>query len=179
MRKTIFILVLTMLLLACNAPFLAQPGTSTPLPSLEPTLTVTPTIAPITPSAAVTLGATVPPTPEGTARPELDCKVILQSVKPGAKFASREHFDITWQIQNTGTATWEPGVVELAYAGGPKMYVYQPVPLPHASPPKDIIILNADMVAPNTPNIYTMFWALRRGDAYFCRMPVTIKVHLP
>ncbi len=178
-RKTILVLGITLLPLACNAPFLVQPGTPTPFPSPLPRLTLTSTIAPITPSATVTPEVTVAPSPEGTAPPELRCRVLSQSVKPGAKFASRERFDISWQIQNTGTATWDPAVVELAYAGGPKMYEYQPVPLPHASPPKDIINLSADMIAPNTPNMYTMFWALRRGDDYFCRLAVTIKVHLP
>lgn len=81
-------------------------------------------------------------------------------------------------VRNTGTATWEPGVVELAYAGGTKMYQYQPVQLPHSSPPGDIISLVADMVAPRTPELYTMIWALRRADEYFCRMAVTIRVHL-
>jgi hypothetical protein len=178
MRKTMLILVLAMLPLACNAPLAAQPRTPTPFPSSPPTLTLTPTIAPITPSATVTLEVTVSPTPPGTPRPELACKVLSQSLKAGSKFAARERFDVSWQIQNAGTATWEPGVVELAYAGGPRMYQYQPVPLTHSSPPKDIIALSADMIAPRTPNVYTMFWALRRGDDYFCRMAVTIKVYL-
>jgi hypothetical protein len=34
------------------------------------------------------------------------------------------------------------------------------------------------MVAPKTPDKYTMVWALRRGDEYFCKMNVTIRVHL-
>lgn len=178
MRKTILILVLTMLPLACKAPLAAQPATPTPFPSDPPTLTLTPTMPAITPSATATLEVTVPATPKGTPRPELGCKVLSQSVKSGSRLPSRERFDISWQIQNTGTATWEPGVVELAYAGGTKMYVYQPVELPHSSPPTDIIALSADMIAPRTPDVYTMVWALRRGDDYFCKLGVTIKVYL-
>ncbi len=178
MRKTILVLASAILLLACNGVALLQPGTPTPLPAtpLQPTLTLTPTLAPILPSATVTAEATVAATAAGTARPELGCKILSQSVKPGSKFASHERFDISWQIQNTGSATWEPGVVELAYAGGTKMFRYQPVELPHSSPPGDIIALSADMVAPRTPDTYTMFWSLRRGDEFFCRMAVTIKV---
>jgi hypothetical protein len=155
-----------------------QPITPTPVPSNtpQPTLTLTPTITPL--PATATPELTVSPTPNGTPRPELRCKVLSQSVKPGSKFRSREQFDISWQIQNTGSATWEPGVVELAYAGGTKMFRYQPVPLPHSSPPGDIIALSADMIAPHTPDTYTMFWSLRRADEYFCRMAVTIKVYL-
>jgi hypothetical protein len=180
MRKTILIAVLAMLLTACNAPFVAQPDTRTPIPSLPPqsTLTLTPTLAPITPSATATLEVNITPTPEGSTRPELDCKVLSQSVKNGSRFASRERFDIGWMVQNTGTATWEPGVVEFAYAGGSKMYQYQPVQLTHSSPPGDITTLFADMVAPKTPNRYTTVWALRRGDEYFCKVNVTIYVHL-
>jgi len=180
MRKTMLIVVLVMLLMACNAPFLAQPGTRTPIPSIlpQPTLTLTPTLAPITPSATATLEVTITATPKGSTRPELDCKVLSQSVKNGSKFASKERFDISWMVRNIGTATWEPGVVELAYAGGIKMYQYQPVQLTHSSPPGDITTLSADMVAPKTPNKYTMVWALRRGDEYFCKMYVTIRVHL-
>ena len=180
MRKAILILVPAMLLMACNAPFVAQPGTPTPMPSVppQPTLTLTPTIALITPSATVTVEVTVSATAARTPRPELACKVLSQSIKSGSKFRSREQFDISWQIQNAGTATWQPGVVELAYAGGTKMFRYQPVPLTHSSPPGDIIGLAADMIAPRTPDTYTMVWALRQADNYFCKMAVTIKVQL-
>ena len=180
MRKTILIVVLIPLLMACNVPFVAQPAARTPIPSIppQPTLTLTPTLVPITLPTTATLEATIAATPQGSTRPELACKVLSQSVKVGSKFASRERFDISWMVRNTGTATWEPGVVELAYAGGTKMYQYQPVPLTHSIPPRDITILNADMVAPRTPDRYTMIWALRRGDEYFCRMYVTINVHL-
>ena len=181
MRKTLLIAVLVILPIACNAPFAAQPGTSSPSPSTSPgpELTLTPSLAPITPSAATTAGVTITATPEGSTGPELDCKVLGQSPKNGSKFASKERFDTSWMVQNTGTATWEPGVVEFAFAGGSKMYQYQPVQLTHSSPPGDITWLYADMVAPKTPNTYTTVWALRRGDQYFCRVSVTIKVHLP
>jgi hypothetical protein len=180
MRKRLLLGGLAILLMACNALLVAQPGTATPIPSVtsEPTLTHTPTLAAITPSATATLEVTVTVLPEGSARPELACKVLSQSVVNGSKFASRERFDITWVVQNTGTATWEPGVVEFAYAGGRKMYQYQPVPLTHSSPPGDITTLSAVMVAPTTPERYTTVWALRRGDQYFCKVSVSIKVHL-
>ncbi len=178
MRNTILVLVCAIVLPACSGVSLFQPGTPTSTASLppQPTLTGTPTLAPILPSATVTVEVTA--TSVGTPRPELRCKVLSQSVKSGSKFASHERFDISWQIQNTGSATWEPGVVELVYAGGTKMFRYQPVPLPHSSPPGDIIALSADMVAPRTPDTYTMFWSLRRGEEYFCRLAVTIKVYL-
>ena len=180
MSKTMLILVLALLLTACNTPPVAQTATPTPISSIppQPTLALTPTIASIAASATVTLEVTVAATSKGTTRLELACKVLSQSVKNGTRFAAREGFDISWMVQNTGSATWEPGVVELVYAGGPKMYRYQPVQLPHSSPPGDIIGLSADMVAPRTPNVYTMIWALRRAEDYFCKMAVTIKVHL-
>jgi hypothetical protein len=182
MTKAIIIAVLVTLLVACNTPFVAQPATQTPTPSItpQPTLTLTPgpTLIPLTLPVTAMPEVTVAATPQGSTRPELACKVLQQSVKRGSRFASKERFDISWMVKNTGTATWEPGVMELAYAGGSKMYQYQPVPLTHSSPPGDITILKADMVAPRTPDTYTMFWALRRGDEYFCRMSVTIAVHL-
>ncbi len=121
-------------------------------------------------------GLTITATPAGSTRPELACKVLSQSIKNGSRFTPREQFDISWQIRNTGTATWKPGVVELAYGGGTRMYHYQPVPLTHSSPPGDIIALSADMVAPQTPNDYNMIWALKRGSEFFCRMYVVIRV---
>ena len=53
MRKAMLIVGLVMLLTACNAPFAAQPGTQTPIPSLppQPTLTLAPTLAPVSPPA--------------------------------------------------------------------------------------------------------------------------------
>jgi Ig-like domain from next to BRCA1 gene len=178
MRKTILIVVLTMLLQACNAPRVAPPASRTPIPSIppQPALTLTPTLAAITPSATAILNVTITATAAGSTRPELRCKVLSQSFRNGSRFAPKERFDISWMIRNTGTATWEPGVVELAYAGGTRMYHYQPVPLPHSSPPGDIIALSADMVAPQAPADYNMIWALRRGNEYFCRVNVTIRV---
>ena len=182
MRKTIFILAVVILLLACNIPFVAQPSPAPPTASAPPqaTLTLTPTLPALTlpVTATATSSVTVTPAPPSSTRPELDCKVLQQSPKNGSKFASKERFDISWTIKNTGTATWDPGVVVLAYAGGVKMYLSQPVQLTHSSPPGDITTLAADMIAPRTPNRYTMTWALRRGDEYFCRMAVTILVHL-
>ena len=180
MRKRILIAVLVMLLPACNAPFVAPPPSATPVPSAtpQPTLTPTPTLISLTLPATAPVEVTHAAPPKASTRPELACKVLQQSVKYGSKFASKERFDISWMVQNTGNATWEPGVVELAYAGGSKMYQYQPVPLTHSSPPGDITILSAVMVAPRTPDSYTMTWALKRGDEYFCKMNVTISVHL-
>ncbi len=179
MRKTALILILASLAAACSIPSVSRtdPPTAIPSATLQPTITLTPTMASPTLSMTPTVQVVVSATAEGTPRPELRCKVLSQSVVSGSKFASKERFDISWQIQNTGSATWEPGIVELAYAGGTKMYRYQPVPLPHSSPPGDIIALSADMIAPHTPDVYTMFWSLRRGDEYFCRLAVTIKVH--
>ena len=175
MRKTTLIVVLIMLLTACNAPFMAPPATQTPLPSItpQPALTLTPTLAPVTPSATATLQVTITRTPKG---PELDCKVLSQSIPNGSRFTPRERFDISWQIQNTGTATWEPGVVELAYAGGSRLYLSQPVRLPHSSPPGDIIALSADMITPVERADYNMIWALRRGDEFFCQINVVVRV---
>ncbi len=178
MRKTILILLFAALPMACSIPVVNPPGTPTPTASIQPqpTLTLTPTLTPTISPTTIALELAVSPTPNGTPRPELACKVLSQSVRSGAKFASHERFDISWQIQNTGGATWEPGVVELVYAGGTKMFRYQPVPLTHSSPTGDILALSADMIAPRTPDTYTMFWSLRRGEDYFCRMAVTIKV---
>ncbi len=177
MGKKLFILVLATLLGACQGPFVAPPGTPTPVPSetSQPTPTFTATLAPITPSETAMPEATMTATaaPKG---PELRCKVLSQSLKNGSRFAPKERFDISWQIQNTGTATWEPGVVMLAYAGGTKMYGSQPVALKHSSPPGDIVALSADMMAPQTPNDYNMIWALRRGTEFFCQINVVIRV---
>ncbi len=177
MRKTVLIVVLAMLLPACNVPRAAPLATATSIPSTpspQPTLTFTPT--PLTPSPTATAGVTATATPAGPAGPELACKVLGQSIKNGTKFRPKERFDISFMIRNTGTATWEPGVVELAYAGGTRMFHSQPVPLPHSSPPGDIIALSADMVAPQATADYNMVWALRRGDEYFCKVNVIILV---
>jgi hypothetical protein len=179
-RKTLPILMFVVLTMACNAPLLAQLGTPTAIPSTaaQPTPTLAPTLAPSPLPATATVEVTVEATSKAATGPELDCKVLGQSIKNGTKFTARERFDMSWLVQNTGTATWEPGVVEFGYAGGTKMYQYQPVPLKHSSPPGDVTTLYADLLAPKTPNVYTTIWSLRRGDEYFCRVSVTIKVHL-
>ncbi len=175
MWKRMLIAVVVMLLTGCNVQVVAPPATPTPLPSSTPlpTLTLTPTPAP---SATATLEATVTAAPKASNKPELDCKILSQSIPNGSKFTPRERFDISWQIQNTGSATWEPGAVALVYAGGTRMFLSQPVKLPHSSPPGDIIGLSADMITPVERADYNMIWALRRGDEFFCQINVWVKV---
>ncbi len=83
---------------------------------------------------------------------------------------------MAWQVQNTGTAPWDPDRVDFTYYGGTKMYASTPTHLAQTVASGDIVLLVADLVAPKNPGKYTTVWALRQGDEYFCQVRLTINV---
>jgi Ig-like domain from next to BRCA1 gene len=187
MRNAIVFTALALLLASCAAPSTPLPGpTSTrtqapsltpePAPSLAPSPTTTsePTLSPgPSPSAA---GSSTPfPTP--TVSKALDCALLMQSVKNGTHYKSREEFSIGWKVRNTGTAGWDPVALDFMYIAGTRMYQYPSTQLQGAVDPGNTVILSADLRAPRNPGKYSTSWTLRQGDNYFCRVSLTIFVN--
>ena len=178
---------LALLLASCAAPStpLAGPTSArTPTPSITPgpapSLTPSPTTTPEptlslvpSPSAGSPSARLLTPT-ESKA---LDCALLMQSVKNGTHYKSREEFSIGWKVRNTGTAGWDPGALDFMYIAGTRMYQYPLTQLQGAVDPGNTVILSADLRAPRNPGKYSTTWSLRQGDNYFCRVSLTIFVN--
>ena len=145
----------------------ALPYTLAPSTTPEPTLSLGPS-----PSASASSAPSQTPTESVT----LDCTLLMQTVKNGTHYKSREQFSISWKVRNTGTAGWDSGTVEFTYIAGTKMYQYPLVQLKGTVDPGNISYLIADMRAPSNPGRYSTTWSLRQGDNYFCHVGLTIYV---
>jgi hypothetical protein len=102
--------------------------------------------------------------------------VLVQSVKNGTHFKSREQFSVNWKVRNTGTAGWDSGTVDFTYIAGTRMYQNPLVPLQGTVAPGNDAHLVADMRAPRNPGGYSITWSLRQEATYFCRVSLTIYV---
>jgi len=116
------------------------------------------------------------PSPAAAGGPELDCKVNWQSPRNRTKVEPRAEFTVRWNVTNTGSAAWDPGVVDLAYSGGTRMYYEPVIPLTQVVAPGEDVTLTVDMKALRDTRSYATSWALRRDDTYFCDLGVRIYV---
>jgi hypothetical protein len=107
----------------------------------------------------------------------LDCKVLSQSVRNGARFGARERFEVGWKVKNNGTLTWDPATFMFAYFSGTRMYQAAQYPLPSEAARGDTVALGASMMAPKSSGSYTTVWSLRSGKDYFCY--VTLRIVVP
>jgi hypothetical protein len=180
---------------ACSAPLRlmrAFTGTSTPTPSLTPQLTPSPVPSPSAtlqpnpsprPSPTLDPSITLSPTPTyvlptqsptATALSALDCRLDWQSPGSGIEFDRSEEFTVGWKLTNTGNATWSPESVQFMYLGGAQMHRDPVIQLEFSVPPGESVVVTADMKAPRNSTLYTTYWGLREGDAFFCRVSLTI-----
>jgi Ig-like domain from next to BRCA1 gene len=106
----------------------------------------------------------------------LDCTLLMQNIKNGTHYKSRDEFSITWKVRNSGTTGWDPGSVDFTYLAGTRMFQYPLVKLQGTVAPGNVTLLNADMRAPRNPGRYSTTWSLRQGDNYFCHLSLTINV---
>jgi hypothetical protein len=116
------------------------------------------------------------PSPTPTAVRALDCRLDWQSPGNGIEFEPNDSFSVGWKVTNSGTATWDPALVEFAYVGGARLHRFPVEHLLTSVAPGQFVILIADMRAPRNSTTYATYWSLRQGDTYFCRLTVSIYV---
>jgi hypothetical protein len=165
-------------MLLLNACAGAGPAPST---SAAPRTTPSPVAASVTPTPpfSPTLPRPSPAsttTPPGTALPELECKLNRQFPANGTKLEPRTDFTVRWTITNTGSAAWQPGEVDLDFVGGTAMHFSPVMALPEVVAQGQSITLSVDMKALRNTSSYVTTWALRQGDAHFCRLSLLIYV---
>jgi hypothetical protein len=137
-----------------------ETAVSTPIPTRTAIITPTPTLTPF-------LSAS-----EG----ELDCRVLSQSVRNGARIGARERFEMGWKVRNRGTLTWDPENVDFVYFSGTRMYQAERFNLPTAVNSGETVALGASLLAPKNSGSYATVWALRRGENRFCHVSLRIVV---
>lgn len=177
-RLSIISFALAVFLMACAAatalvatpapsPTPSPAASSTPLP--PPTLTLIP--IDLTPDTPVPSATVDPASPDFWA-----CKIRSQTPKSGAKFDSKERFDMAWQVENFGYGLWEPDLIRVTYFSGTRMQVNDSVKLKEVVPTDRWTQLVVPMVAPRASGRYTTVWAMWYGDLDFCHMTVSIVV---
>lgn len=116
----------------------------TPTPTLEPTETAIPDSAPEGCLVATFVGETVP---DGTI------------VETGQAFTK------SWSIRNDGTCTWHKGY-KLVYWGGDRMGSALEYPFFEDTAPGEIMSFPIQLLAPNTPGVYTGEWMIKSPSGY-------------
>jgi len=179
----------------------AATQTAVALPSSTPTATVTPTPR-NTETATLTFTSTVifilssptkvlPPTlviiggggsggggssGGGSSSANYACQVVSVSPSNGSSFKSRDDFDTTWRVKNTGQKNWDRNSVDFIYLSGAKIHKIAGYDLSNSVSTGSTIDLSVDMVAPKDSGTYTTTWTLSVGSKDFCNMSLTIVV---
>jgi hypothetical protein len=101
------------------------------------------------------------------------------SVTPanGTVFGSRDNFDATWKIKNTGQKEWDHNSVDFYYLSGAKLHKVAGYDLSGDISAGSTANLTVDMIAPRDAGTYSTTWTLSVGDKTFCNMSLTIVVN--
>jgi len=105
------------------------------------------------------------------------CSVVSQTPKDWVKMKSRQYFDMTWTIRNTGTTVWHTGSTTFAYVSGEKMQTKgNSLDISESIGRGAKTVLSVDMTAPKALGTYTALWALSTGKTKFCRVTIIVTV---
>src|ERR671935_639798 len=119
-------------------------------------------------STAVALPLHVLPAGAGAASPGQPLQQPLQSdnaayvadvtIPDGTVLAPGQRFTKTWQIQNTGTSTWD-GRYHWQFEAGAPLGTVRAVTAPIV-PPSATALFSVEMMAPQQPGSYRGFWQM-------------------
>jgi len=177
-RPTTFLLVILLILTACNLPSKAPP-------TLEPALLATmaaqtveaqltqialqnsptpwPTVFIPTPTAAA---PTLPPPtvipPSATAICDAAKFVKDVTIDDGTLLAPGTAFTKTWRLQNVGTCAWTPSYA-IVFMSGDAMNGPASQALTGNVNPGQSVDISVNLVAPSTPGHYRGYWKLRNA----------------
>jgi hypothetical protein len=108
------------------------------------------------------------------------CTLLKQSPKDYTKMQTRQYFDMSWTIQNSGDRIWYASAIPFKYIGGTKMQTHGD----EFSLPSDVgrgkkVTLVVDMTTPKQRGIYSTLWGLFSGNKAFCKLTITVGVNNP
>ncbi len=182
----------------------AATQTAAVLPTSSPTATITPTprntdtASPTFTSTVIFILSTptkpIPPTlviigggggsggggssGGGSSSANYACQVVSVNPSNGSSFKSRDDFDATWRVKNTGQKTWDRNSVDFIYLSGAKIHKIAGYDLSNSVSSGSTVDLSVDMVAPKASGTYTTTWTLSVGsNKTFCNMSLTIVVN--
>jgi hypothetical protein len=105
------------------------------------------------------------------------CKLISQEPKNYTRMVSRQYFDMSWTVKNSGAHTWHAQAVVFKYISGTKMQTRGNVFGLYSSVIKGrSTTLVVDMTAPKAQGIYSTSWGLYASKNPFCTVTLTINV---
>lgn len=180
--RTISVVLAVALAVTAFLPFAATPAAAqnltvvagSPLQSFMNATRGLPLLAPMSLSAPlVTLSVEKT---AGTA--DYGCTLVRQSPADYTKMQSRQDFDMSWTVQNTGLRMWHTNYTTFAYMGGSKMQTYgnsYGISNDVAVGKRTTLVI--DMSAPKAKGLYTTVWGMYSGAKAFCRVTLIIVVN--
>ncbi|MDP2965829.1 MAG: NBR1-Ig-like domain-containing protein [Pelolinea sp.] len=188
-------LIMCLLVSACNFPLLSQPTeepnalatavaqtlqamASQPLPTQQPPAQQPtmpaglPTVTPPQPTAVFTVQA--PPT--ATPQPCNKAQFLTETIPDDTEFNAGEAVTKSWTFKNAGTCTWNTNY-KLVFASGEAMGGPASVKFSKSVAPNDQITIQVSLKAPATTGTYSATWKLQAEDGtQFDQVTVRIKV---
>lgn len=186
---TLILAVITVFIAGCgNRP--------EPTPTIDPIAVMTQVAgtvqAEVTQNALLTPSATIPPPPTATvaiptqglppvpttsanpAVPQVPAELLPDKavykadidVQDGDVFWQGERFTKTWQIENTGTTTWD-SKYRLVYKDGPITSDELVFNLKSPVQPGELLNISVKMTAPDVIGTYTNYWQMMNEDGQF------------
>lgn len=150
---------------ALAAPVQPTPEAPTPTPLPLPTETPSPTSPPTAtptslPSPTLISASATPAPPTAAPLPCLAAKFVKDVTVPdGTRFNPGASFTKTWQLQNTGSCSWDEDF-SIVFVDGDQLGGDDSVPLPDQVNPGERVNVSVDLVAPNNPGTYRGDWML-------------------
>lgn len=145
-------------------------ATPTPAPTATQAPTAEPQVEPtaeLPPSPTATLAASATPTVDPSALEDA-CDVAAFvadiTIPDGTELDPGENFTKTWELQNIGTCTWN-SAYQLVFFSGDDLQapVTQTLTTEPVAPGQNLQI-SVDLVAPEEPGRYLVYWLLRNPD---------------
>lgn len=126
----------------------------------------------------VSIGGSGPVGPNSFAPAGYACQFIAQSPADWSTVKSRQIFDTTWVLKNTGSKVWGIHGVDVKYRGDTRMHTNVPdlFDIPTNVGVGQKFKLTLDMIAPKKAGYYVSNWGLYLGSQVFCKFYVIIVV---
>lgn len=178
MKKIRFVFIMIVIALVLGSFFVAptQKSVAASAPRQSSSAAVLPDFSPFLLSANAYI------VPEGGSSPEAyngyACQLVAQSPADWSYVKSRQIFDTTWVLKNTGTKVWGLHGVDVRYRGDTPMHTRMPdlTDIPRQIGIGQKLTLTVDMIAPKAPGYYVSNWGLYVGSQVFCKFYVIVVV---
>jgi len=154
-----------------------QSAMLTPSPTipLPPTATLPPVPTQGLPPVPTTSNGVVAPTLPADALPDDAAFIADIDVVDGEVFWQGERFTKTWQIENTGTTTWDT-TYRLVYKDGSITSEELVFNLVKPVEPGQLLNISVKMVAPDTLGSYTNYWQMMNEEGQFFGDVLSMKI---